>query len=165
MSTTIVQRSQQFLFVSQALPDLFHSTPQQFLQLLARDGTKFLRFYWDEVGKKISEAERLNPFGLNFDIRRPRRSVTIALITLPRPRQEGEAYYAALIHRPYRVTNFFGVSDTTKVLTLESAYDSAGNERPEMVEWTRKLQRETLGRLREADRENFYAAALDVIKE
>jgi len=165
MSTTTVQQSQQILFVSQALPDLFHSAPGQFMQLLGRDGTKFLRFYWDEVGKKVTGDEHNNPFGLNFDIRRPRRSVTIALVTLPKPRQEGEAYYVALIHRPYRVANFFGVSDTTKVLCLESACDPQGNERPLLVEWTRKLRREPLSTLAEPDRENFYAAVLEEIKE
>jgi hypothetical protein len=166
MSITTVQQSQQKMFVSQVLPDLFHTTPQQFLQLLGRDGTKFLRFFWDEVGKKATGDEHNSPFGLNFDIRRPRRSVTIALVTLPKPSQEGEAYYVALIHRPYRITNFFGVSDTTKVLTLESAYDSQGIERLLLVEWTRKLRREPLRRLPgEPNREDFYAEVLEVIKE
>ena len=164
MSTTLKQ-SQQQDFVSKALPDLFHTTPQQFMYLLNRDGTKFLRFYWDEVGKKIPEADRISPFGLNFDIRRPRRSVTIAMITLPKPQQTGEAYYVALIHRPYRVTNFFGVSDTTKVLVLESATDSQGNERPLIVEWTRKMKREPLVTLPEPDREEFYKMVLAAIKE
>ena len=72
----------------------------------------------------------------------------------------------ALIHRPYRVTNFFGVSDTTKVLSLKSACDPQGNERPLLVEWTRKLRREPLRNLPgEPDRENFYAAVLEEIKE
>ena len=164
MSTTI-QLSQQAEFVSKALPDLFHNSPQQFMQLLGRDGTKFLRFYWDEAGKKIDGAEKVNPFGLNFDIRRPRRSVTIAMITLPKPSKEGEAYYVALIFRPYRITNFFGISDTTKMLVLESASDSQGNERPQFVEWTRKLKREALGVMSVIDREEFYAKVLEEIKE
>jgi hypothetical protein len=164
MSTTI-QRSQQVDFASQAMPELFHASPYQFMQYLGRDGTKFLRFYWDEVGKKMAEAERINPFGLNFEIRHPRSRITIALITLPKPRHEGESYFVAMIHRPYRITPFLGISDTTKVLCLESTSDSNGNERLLLVEWTRKMQREPLSTLPEADREVFYAAVLGEIKE
>lgn len=163
MSTT-VQRSQQIDFVAQALPDLFHTKPDQFLFLLGRDGTRFLCFYWDEVGKKITKDLHNNAFGLNFEIRRPRRAVTIALITLPKPGQEGEAYFVSLIHRPYR-THFIGVSDTTKVLSMESTCDSQGNERPLLVEWTRKLRREPLCALSEPNLDNFYAAVLEEIKE
>jgi hypothetical protein len=37
-------KTQQMVFVSEVLPSLFHDTLEQFIRLLARDGTKFLRF-------------------------------------------------------------------------------------------------------------------------
>lgn len=163
MSTT-VQQSQQKGFTAQALPDLFHQAPDQFLFLLERDGTKFLRFYWDQVGKNLALEEKISPFGLNFEIRQPQRSVKITLITLPKPRLEGEAYYEALVFRPYRFTGFFGVSDTTKVISLEYGFDSLGNERPLMVEWDKKLRREPVRPISEPTKEGFFAAVLKEIK-
>jgi len=159
-----VQQSQQIEFVSRALPELFHVSPDQFMALLARDGTKFLRFYWSEVGKKMGEGLQVSPFGLNFDLRLPRPHEKVALVTLPKPQREGEAYFTALIFRPYRVTSFFMVSDTTKVLSLEYAVDANGSERPLLVEWTRKLQRLPLSIRCEPNLENFYAAVLAEMK-
>ena len=163
MSTT-VQQSQQKDFANQALPDLFHHTPDQFIFLLERDGTKFLRFYWDQVGKKLAQEQLISPFGLNFEIRQPLRSWKIALITLPKPHLEGEAYFEALIFRPYRVTTFLRVSDTTKVIALEYDFDSLGNERPLVVEWDKKLHREPLRSISEPAKEEFYKAVLEEIK-
>ena len=163
MSTT-VQQSQQKDFANQALPDLFHHTPDQFIFLLERDGTKFLRFYWDQVGKKLAQEQLISPFGLNFEIRQPLRGSKIALITLPKPHLEGEAYFEALIFRPHRVTTFFRVSDTTKVIALEYDFDSLGNERPLVVEWDKKLHREPLRSISEVSKEEFFTAVLEEIK-
>jgi hypothetical protein len=163
MSTT-VQQSQQKDFANQALPDLFHHTPAEFMFLLERDGTKFLRFYWDQVGKKLAQEQQISPFGLNFEIRQPLRSGKIALITLPKPHLEGEAYIEALIFRPYRVTTFLRVSDTTKVIALEYDFDSLGNERPLVVEWDKKLHREPLRSISEVSIEDFFTAVLEEIK-
>ena len=163
MSTT-VQQSQQKDFANQALPELFHHTPDQFIFLLERDGTKFLRFYWDQVGKKLAQEQQISPFGLNFEIRQPLRGSKIALITLPKPHLEGEAYFEALIFRPHRVTTFFRVSDTTKVIALEYDFDSLGNERPLVVEWDKKLHREPLRSISEVSKEEFFTAVLEEIK-
>jgi hypothetical protein len=46
-------KTQQMVFVSEVLPSLFHDTPEQFIRLLARDGAKLLRFYWDEASKRL----------------------------------------------------------------------------------------------------------------
>jgi hypothetical protein len=162
MSASIPQ-SPQIDFVAKVLPELFHNSPDQFMILLARDGTKFLRFYWDLVGKKLAAAPQISPFGLNYDIRQPRPHEQVALITLPKPQREGEAYYTALIYRPNRVTPILRISDTTKVIALEYALDVNGNERPLLVEWTRKLQRELLNARCEAKLDDFYAAVLHEI--
>ncbi len=166
MSTPITTiRSQQTDFVQQALTDLFHTSPDQFLFLLARDGTKFLRFYWDQVGKKLPNSQLVPPFGMNYDIRNPWRNTAIALITLPKPQRVPEAYFIALIHRPNRVTPIFRISDTTKVIALEYAINEMGNDSTLMVEWTRRLEREPYHASPEPALEAFYDAVLNEISE
>lgn len=166
MSTsTVAVRDQQTDFVSQALTDLFHTSPEQFLFLLHRDGTKFLRFYWDQVGKRLPSSQLVTAFGLNYDIRNPRRDTTVGLITLPKPKREPEAYFAALVYRPNRVTPIFRISDITKVIALEYRTDDLDNESTLLVEWTRRLEREPLNVRPEPNLDAFYDAVLHEIKE
>jgi hypothetical protein len=161
--TTRIGETQQIDYATQALPDLFHASPEQFLFLLGRDGTKFLRFYWNEVGKKLNLQQLLPPFGMNFDIRKPHAGLSLALITLPKPQHEGEAYYIALIYRPSRRTLIFGLSDTTKVIGLEHWLDETGNERTVMAEYTRRLQREPIKSGLQPSLESFYKAILELL--
>ncbi len=163
-STTAV-RDQQTDFVSQALTDLFHTSPDEFLFLLNRDGTKFLRFYWDQVGKRLPSTQLVPAFGLNYDIRTPWRNAKVAVITLPKPKKEPEAYFVALVYRPHRVTPIFRISDTTMVVALEYQTDEMGNEGTLLVEWTRRFERESLNISPEPTLDAFYDAVLDEIKE
>jgi len=162
-TTTTLVRNQQTDYVSQALTDLFHTSPEQFLFLLGRDGTRFLRFYWDQVGKKLPSDLLVTPFGLNYDIRNPHRNTAVAIITLPQPQREMEAYFTALIYRPSRVTPIFRIADTTKVISLEYRIDEDGKESTLMVEWTRRLEREPLNICPEPDIDAFYEAVLHEI--
>ncbi len=164
-STTTAVRDQQTDFVSQAITDLFHTSPDEFLFLLNRDGTKFLRFYWDQVGKRLPSTQLVPPFGMNYDIRTPWRGATVALITLPKPKKETEAYFVALVYRPNRVTPIFRISDTTMVVALEYRTDSMGNDSTLLVEWTRRFERELLNLNPEPTLDTFYEAVLDEIKE
>ncbi len=163
-STTAV-RDQQTDFVSQALTDLFHTSPEQFLFLLNRDGTKFLRFYWDQVGKRLPSSQLVTAFGLNYDIRKPQNNTSVALITLPKPKREPEAYYVALVYRPNRVTPIFRISDTTMVIALEYRTGAMDEDSTLLVEWTRRLEREPLNVSPEPTLDAFYEAILQEIEE
>ena len=159
------KQTQQIEFVSQVLPSLFHATPAQVIGFLERDGTKFLRFYWDQAGKKMS-AEQLSPvFGLNFQIRQPRKQEAVALIHLPAPRVLGEAYYAALVYRPNRVTPFLSISDTTLVMALEHRLDESQQPVTLLVEYTRRQERLELGAGPVPGLEEFYQSVLQRMKE
>jgi hypothetical protein len=166
MNTSITAvRDQQTDFVSQALTDLFHTSPEEFLFLLNRDGTKFLRFYWDQVGKRLPSSQLVTAFGLNYDIRKPRKDTAVALITLPKPKREPEAYFVALVHRPSRVTPIFRISDTTMVVALEYKMDAMGNDGTQLVEWTRRFERELLNVSPEPTLDAFYEAIVQQIEE
>jgi hypothetical protein len=159
----VFERTQQLDFVSLALPDLFHHSPEQFLYLLERDGNKFLRFYWDETGKKLDKDHLENSFGLNHAFRQPAPRVKIALISLPAPRFWGEAFFAALVYRPNRRTPFGFVSDTTKLITLERCLEDGCQPQTLLVEWTRRLEREEIGPGPAPVLKDFYQAVLTLL--
>lgn len=140
-----VERTQQRVFVEEALTTLFHRTPEQFLGFLNRDGNVFLRFYWDRVGQNLKLSQKVIPYGLDFEFRKPERRATIALVTLPEPQVNREAYFVALIYRPYRVTPILMLSDTTKMIVLERRDEPAGEPATLLVEWTRRMEREVIG--------------------
>ena len=142
----VSEKTQQMVFVSEVLPSLFHDTPEQFIRLLARDGAKFLRFYWDEAGKRLEESKRISSFSLNYDLRKPGKNIGVVLVTLPKPQVESEAYFIALIYRPNRVTPILRISDITKVVALEYVFDKKGEADTLLVEWTRELTREVISK-------------------
>ena len=107
----MLEKTQQTIFVSEVLPSLFHSSPEEFLHYLAQDGNKFLRFYWEQAGASLKDREPAAPLGLNYDIRTPDDQTTVVLIALPPPNAEPEAYYAALVYRPQRRMLLFGISE------------------------------------------------------
>lgn len=133
------EKTQSQAFVNDALPELFHRNPVTFVRLLERDGTRLLRFYWDEAGKRVSPAGLRDPFGLNYLTHHPNQRTTIYLITLPEPELFGEAYFVALVYRPYRVLILS--SDVSSVYSLERIPSEKSGEDTLLVEWTKRLHR------------------------
>ncbi len=162
MNAPAVQ-TQAMIFTDQVIPELFHTTPDSFMFLIERDGTKFLRFYWDEAGKKLLPGQQEDSFGLNYFVRSPNARTQVVLITLPAPAVPGEAHYIALVHRPYR--RLLMVSDTTTVLVLESSPPEDSDPPTRLVEWSRRLQRFELKRGIPPGLEEFYEAVLVEIAE
>ncbi|MEJ5314719.1 MULTISPECIES: hypothetical protein [Anaerolinea] len=133
------EKTQSQAFVNEALPELFHRNPDTFVRLLERDGTRLLRFYWDEAGKRVGSTGLRDSFGLNYLTYQPNRRTTIYLITLPEPKSFGEAYFVALVYRPYRVLILS--SDVSGVYSLERIPSEKGGEDTLLVEWTKRLHR------------------------
>jgi len=126
-------------FSNTVLPQLFHSSPAQFIKFLERDGTKFLSFYWEQAREKLPQAMRTSSFGLNFRMYTFEPRTMLALVTLPEPAVDGEAYYSALVFRPDR--RILLVTDMTRVFNLERSPDAQGNPATLLVQWTTRLQR------------------------
>jgi hypothetical protein len=158
-------KTHSMIFANDVLPSLFHSTPEVFLAFLQRDGTKFLQFYWQKAGEALPEDQRTSSFGLNYEIRQPKKSTTIVTVSLPKPALEKEAFYEALIFRPLRRTPFLGISDITKVLSLELAQQPEGKIGTRIVEWTRKWGCQEIGIGPEPTPQNFYKAVLEIINQ
>lgn len=160
--TLAFTKTQQLEFVSQVLPSLFHDTPTQFIQFLARDGTKFLKFFWDEAGKHLGNGLAEASFGLNYDLRRPNGGTTLALVTLPPPQVPGEAFFSALVFRPYRVS-LFRPSDPTQVFSLDAPDLGDPDCSPVLAEWTRREGRREIGPGPQPFLEEFYQAVLKLL--
>lgn len=157
----VFEKTQNMEFVSQVLPDLFHAAPDPFLFYLDRDGNKFLNFYWNEAGKRSIRSTLKSAFGMNYDIRTPHHKVSVALIRMPTPMNEGEGYLAGLCYRPSRRAPFLWLSDTTKVLILEHSLDYGTL----LIERTRRQNRAILSRGLEPTLDCFFEAVLKEIDD
>jgi hypothetical protein len=153
------------MFFQDVLPSVFHEAPGDFLFYLERDGNKFLRFYWDRTGQNFAESDRAEAFGLNYVIRTPQTDVTIALVIMPAPQVDGEAYYEMLIYRPRRVTPILRISDVTSVFALIKVSDDNDNLKTAIIERTRKGETLEHGEGPEPVVESFYQASLELIRD
>ncbi|MEL7591516.1 MAG: hypothetical protein AAGU17_09540 [Anaerolineaceae bacterium] len=95
-------KSHQWNFVFEAMPTLFHSQTDGFMKYLDKDGVKFLKFWWDHMGDKLPDEKRTTPAGLTFEKQEIDAKNKLILITLPSPRENGDAYFIGLIPRPER---------------------------------------------------------------
>ena len=95
-------KSQHYNFCYEALPALFHSQTDRFMEMLEKDGIKFLKFWWDYVAEQIPEDKKSSFEGMDFKIEKVGKATKMVVLTLPTPTKEGELYFAALIANPER---------------------------------------------------------------
>lgn len=94
------KKSQSYNFCYDVLPSLFHTQTDQFMQLIDRDGLKFIKFWWDFVGVRLPD-ENLSPFkDVSFEVTPLNKKSKLILLTLPSPKETGEIYFVALISNP-----------------------------------------------------------------
>ncbi|MBP9675153.1 MAG: hypothetical protein KBD67_00280 [Anaerolineaceae bacterium] len=96
------KKSHQWNFVFEALPALFHSQTDGFMKYIDTDGVKFLKFYWDHTGDKMPEEKRVSSPGLNYEKHTIDEKTQLVLITLPSPKEDGDAFFVGLIPKPER---------------------------------------------------------------
>lgn len=157
------EKTQSQAFVNEALPELFHRNPDTFVRLLERDGTRLLRFYWEEAGKRVKPENLRDAFGLNYLTYHPNQRTTIYLIILPEPKSCGEAYFVALVYRPYRVLILS--SDVSGVYSLERISTGEGGEDTLLVEWTKRLHRVEIRRSVPPEENAFLQAVWNELGE
>ncbi|MBN2678226.1 MAG: hypothetical protein JXR32_09215 [Anaerolineaceae bacterium] len=159
------ERSQAVIFQEDALPSVFHQTPEEFIYYLERDGNKFLTFYWDQIGKKYPEEERADSYGLHYIIRKPQKKVTIVLVLMPAPQKEGEAYFEAFVYRPSRVTPILRINDMTSVFSLVMITPINDSPKTFIMERTRKGVSLEHGAGPQPVVEDFFQAVLELIRD
>jgi len=94
------KKSQQYNYCHEALPIMFHSQTTDFVKYLERDGLAFLEFWWKHVGEHLP-FELTAPFeGVSYETFALNEKTSITIITLPKPREEGEMYFLGMIRNP-----------------------------------------------------------------
>jgi hypothetical protein len=126
-------RAHHYLFAHRVLPSVFFENPARFIEVLAKDGIGFLRFFWERVGSDLKDETALPASGLNYQTRRTDDGVTVVIITLPQPEAAPEAYFAAAVYRP----PMEGGASLCRYFTLEYGIDLTGSQsRTVLCEWT-----------------------------
>jgi hypothetical protein len=92
--------SHYYQFTYQAMPILFHSSSKDFMNLLDRDGMKFLEFWWNQTGESGEVEEKKPSDGLTYQVRDFKGDKKLVLITLPAPKKAPEAYFLAMLTPP-----------------------------------------------------------------
>lgn len=130
------KKSHQYIFGYEALPGAFRNDKDAFMDYLEDDGLDFLTFWWDHVGEKYAEGERMSAAGMAYEIRKVGKDGRIALITLPVPKRHGEAYFVALVH-PRRRQSIFPWKNYGLVYSLSHIEkDQIGRNDTIFGEWT-----------------------------
>jgi hypothetical protein len=111
------KKSQQYNFIHESIPIMFHSQNSDFMLYLKRDGLKFLRFWWDAIGQRLP-YEKLSDFkGMEYEFIEADALTQVVIITLPEPHEEGEGYYLGLISKPEKRFAWLKLP-TTRVIAL-----------------------------------------------
>jgi hypothetical protein len=138
------KNTHQYEFCYRALPVIFHADPSIFIEYLKKDGTNFLRFWWEKAGENIEEDKIAPSTGLSYVLREPDKDTTIIYITLPKPNVTPDPYFLALVYQPKKkffLTNKGG----TRVIALEARVDSKGLDYTRFSEWTPRGSRVEIG--------------------
>ena len=130
-------------FVFEALPILFHNQTQDFIDFLNRDGLNFLQFWWNKIGEKIDETERMDSKGLAYDIKELENGAAIVLITLP-SQAKPEVYFMALF-QPKQKKTFLKWENYPRVFCLVHDINQDRDTGTMLIEFTPRAKRVLVG--------------------
>ena len=111
--------NQHYVFVHRMLRDVFFDMPDKIMAILKdeRRNNSLLKL-WNNVADVVEGLSLVEPDGLCCEIK-TYDGITIALITLPTPKNLNEAYFVALVYRPAQP----GQEAITRFVTLEQGID------------------------------------------
>jgi hypothetical protein len=156
------KKSQHYQFVYQAVPILFHHSRKDFMSLLERDGMKFLRFWWDHTGEETDEAGKQPMEGMAYEFREYKSGERLALLTLPPPRVQPEAFYMALIPPPAQ-KSFLPWKNFSNVYVLQSFRNKEGQISTRISAVTPRAIIRDMEVSSAPDLESFYQAVLKLL--
>lgn len=125
-------RNHHYTFAHVLLPTAFLKDPVKFITAFREEGSVYLWFCWDQVGKTLPEGERLPKGALDFRLVDLGENTDALVIALPTPKGMTEAHYMALVHRPAQSPT---TAALTRVIALENSADE--NDKPTtcLCEW------------------------------
>jgi len=87
-----VTAGQRYLFAHRLLPEFFFAQPEDLWEALQRTDSPILSQLWGSLGRESSAGLSCTPVR--------REGIRLGLVTLPRPQDSPEAYFAALVYEP-----------------------------------------------------------------
>ena len=158
-----LKKSQQYNFCYEALPIMFHSQTQDFIKYLEKDGLAFLEFWWNHVGERLA-GDLLIPFtGMAFETFPLNEKTKITIITLPKPKEEGEMYFLGLISNPEKRFAWVRLP-STRVLGLVKKSKSAFESGTELGDVTPRGIYKPIGEGPEPKKDAFKQAVIKIAK-
>ncbi len=153
-------RLHHYLFAHRQLPGTLFSAPARTMQLLRDEPDRFLGVLWANTGERVPDRDRL-PFG-GLGTRYQADAVPgidLAVVTMPEPVAETEAWFVALAAAPVSVD---GAVDPARCFTLELGW-SVMDDRPYPVlgGWDAENRHLNFGRGPEPTLEAFTVEVVD----
>jgi len=118
-----LKKSQHLNYSFEAIPVIFHSQTKDFEKYIEGDGMKFLEFWWNHVGERLT-FDKLTPFtNVSYEKLKLNEKTKIYFICLPHPRDEGEMYFLGLIRNPERRFGWVRLPSTRAIGLVRRAKD------------------------------------------
>ena len=117
------KKSQLFNYSYEALPIMFHSQTQEFMKYLERDGLAFLEFWWRHVGENLPFEQNSAFEGAAYETFALNEKTDITIITLPKPREEGEMYFLGMIRNPEKRFGWVRLPSTRVIGRVKKSKD------------------------------------------
>ena len=129
-------RNHHYTFAHKLLPAAFFNDPVKFMTAFREEGSVYLWFCWDQVGKTVDEGERLPKGALDFRLVELGNNTEALVIALPTPKGMTEAHYVALVYRPGQPPSTAALA---RVIALEHSADENDNPRTCLCEWAGEM--------------------------
>ena len=155
--------SHYYQFAYQAMPILFHSSSNEFIHLLDRDGIKFLEFWWNRTGESGEVAESQPCNGLAYEIRDYEGGKKMVLLTLPEPQKAPEAFFLALLTPPLK-RHFLPWKNFSRVFALQRGKVVDGKVLTHFAELTPRGYQRVLREATGPVLEDFYELVCDELQ-
>lgn len=129
-------RKHHYTFAHKLLPAAFFDDPVKFMTAFREEGSVYLWFCWDQVGKTLPESDRLPKGALDFRLVSLGSNTDALVIALPTPKGMTEAHYMALVHRPAQSPT---TAALTRVIALENSADENDTPMTCLCEWAGEM--------------------------
>jgi len=157
------KKSQHYNYTHEALPTIFHSQTGGFMMYIERDGLKFLKFWWDHVGKRLDDS-KLTPFKeAAYEIHDlPEKKSKICLVKLPPVREYGEILMMAFVKLPEKRVPMVRWP-STRIVALENVEGKYSSSGTRLAEITPRARLIPIGPGPEPAFPDFYQAVINYI--
>lgn len=118
------------LFAHRGLPHTFLRNPPGIMAILAsEDAVEFLSGMWGVVEKELPQADRIGCAGLSIDVFPLADDAHAAIVTMPAPQREFEAFFVAM------VATLEGAHAFARVFSLVLTSPPIARPEAALIEW------------------------------